>query len=235
MTEHKEKKVTKKNWGYIIPMGLLCVFIGLMIASQTKTHAKMESIKQAPSRQLEQTVVLLKEAESKKENLEKQVTELRKQIDELRNSSEIGIPQAQLDKIYVIAGLTEIKGKGVEVELDDRNSSKLPTPDNDGLIHSDDILKLVNELKSAGATALAVNNQRLVTTSEIIEAGSSIMVNQTRLVSPYTIYAIGDPETLKVSLSIRGSIIEYLRFYGIEVKINTNNPSITLPPYTGKL
>lgn len=235
MTEQKEIKVPKKNWGYIIPMGLLCVFIGLMIASQTKTHAKMESIKQAPSRQLEQTVVLLKEAESKKENLEKQVTELRKQIEELHNSSEIGIPQAQLDKIYVIAGLTEIKGKGITVELDDRNSSKLPTPDNDGLIHSDDILKLINELKSAGATALAVNNQRLVTTSEIIEAGSSIMVNQTRLVSPYTIYAIGDPETLKVSLSIRGSIIEYLRFYGIEVKINTNNPSITLPPYTGKL
>ena len=235
MKEIKENKVIKKNWGYIIPMGFLCLFIGLMVASQTKIQAKMESIKQAPSRQLEQTVALLKEAEEKKINLEKQVSALRKQIEELHNSSDTGIPQEQMDKIYQLAGLTEVKGKGISVELDDRNSSKLATTDNDGLVHSDDILKLVNELKSAGATALAINNQRLVTTSEIIEAGSSIMVNQTRLVSPYTIYAIGDPETLKVSLSIRGSIIEYLRFYGINVKIITNSTPMALPPFTGKL
>ncbi len=216
-------------------MGILFFFVGLIISIQTKTHAESETIKQAPTRQLEKMVALLKESEDKKQNLEKQLTEMRKQIEELRASSETGITKPQMEKIYRLAGLTKVSGKGIKIILDDRKSSKSATPDNDGLVHSDDILKLVNELKSAGATAISVNNQRLVTTSEIIEAGSSIMVNQTRLVSPYEIKALGDPEALKVSLTFRGSILEYLQFYGIDVKIEQDEENLTIPSYTGKL
>ncbi|MEW5820544.1 MAG: DUF881 domain-containing protein, partial [Cyanobacteriota bacterium] len=202
-------------------MGLLFLFIGLTVASQTRTHAEIGSIKQAPSRQLEQMVALLKEAEDKKATLEKEVSSLRKEVEKMQKTENPVISEERLKRIYQLAGLTELDGKGVRVTLDDRSSSKLPTPDNDGLVHGDDILKLVNELKSAGCTAITVNNQRLVTTSEIVDAGGSIMINQTRLVSPYVISALGDPETLKVSLSIRGSILEYLKFYGIDVKVET--------------
>jgi uncharacterized protein YlxW (UPF0749 family) len=61
------------------------------------------------------------------------------------------------------------------------------------------------------------------------------MINQTRLVSPYVIKALGDPEALKVALSFRGSIVEYLRFYGIDVKIEPSEQPISVPPYTGSL
>lgn len=232
---HIEKNLKNANWGYILSMGFLFIFIGIVIASQTKTQAELESIKQAPTRQLEKTTALLKEAEEKKALLEDEVATLRKEVEKMQSSSSPGISKQQIEKIYQIAGLTEVKGNGVKVTLDDRSSSKLSTPDNDGLVHSDDILKLVNELKSAGATAISVNNQRLVTTSEIVEAGGSIMINQTRLVSPYVINAIGEPDALKIALSFRGSILEYLRFYGITIKIEPSKDKLTIPAYTGKL
>lgn len=215
-------------------MGVLFLFIGLVISIQTKSQAEKESFGKAPARQLEDMVALLKESEEKRDDLQKQLSNIKKQIEELRSSKEIGIPKAQQDKIYQLAGLTEVKGKGLRVILDDRSSSNFATPDNDGLVHSEDILKLVNELKSAGASAISVNNQRLVTTSEIVDAGSSIMVNQTRLVSPYSIQATGDPEALEASLTFRGSILEYLKFYGIDVKVQPQQ-KVTIPPYTGKL
>lgn len=220
--------------GYIVSMGLLLLFIGFIIANYTKQQAELETIKQAPSRQLEQTVALLKESEEKKKNLEVQLIELRKQVDKLRGTQQTGMPQDQLKKIYQLAGLTEVKGKGIKVILDDRGSSKIATADNDGLVHSDDVLKLVNELKSAGATSISVNNQRMVTTSEVVESGASIMINQTRLVSPYEIKALGDPEALKTGLNFRGSIIEYLKFYGINIIIEDVD-NLVIPHYTGKL
>lgn len=234
MTDSKKKQANIIRYGYIISMGLLCLFIGVVIANYTKQQAEFEAIKQAPSRQLEQTVALLKESEEKKSNLEHQVRDLKKQIEKLQNSQESGIPEEQLKKIYQLAGLTEVKGKGIIVVLDDRGSSKIATTDNDGLVHSDDILKLVNELKSAGATAISVNNQRFVTTTEVVESGTSVMINQTRLVSPYEIKAIGDPEALKTGLNFRGSIIEYLKFYGIDIQIEQKE-KLVIPHYTGKM
>lgn len=216
-------------------MGLLFLFIGLVISIQTKKQAEIENIKNTPSRELESINALLKESEEKKQSLEKQVGDLRKEIEKYQTKKSPGLTKPELEKIYQLAGLTEIKGSGIKVTLDDRNSSKLATSDNDGLVHSDDILKMVNELKSAGATAISVNNQRLVTTSEIIESGSSVMINQTRLVAPYVVKAIGDPETLKVALTFRGSITEYLRFYGIDVKIEQQKATLIIPAYTGKI
>ena len=232
-----EKNLKNINIGYVISMGVLCLIVGLVIAIQTKTQAETEAIKQAPSRQLEQTVALLKEAEEKKANLEKQLSELRKQIEGMQKAPDQAVSKENMDKVYMLAGLTEVEGKGIKVTLDDRNSSKNATPDNDGLVHAEDVLKLANDLKSGGATAISVNNQRLVTTSEIVDvdAGSSMLINQTRLVSPYVITALGDPDALKVSLTFRGGIVEFLRFYGIDVKIDTIDKGLKIPPYTGKI
>lgn len=230
--KEKFKNISK---GYIISMGILFLFVGMAISSYTKNKVENETIKKLPSRQLEELVALLKESETKKTELEKQLTEYRKEINNIQKHSKSSLSKLQLDKIYKLAGLTEVKSKGIIIKIDDTKSSKLATAGNDGLIHSDDLLKLVNELKSAGATAISINNQRLVTTSEVVESGGSVMINQTRLSAPYIIKAVGDPEVLKTSLEFRGSIVEYLRFYGIDIKIDETPKIVTVSAYTGKI
>jgi uncharacterized protein YlxW (UPF0749 family) len=101
-------------------------------------------------------------------------------------------------------------------------------------VQSDDILKLVNDLKAAGATAISINGQRIVTTSEIVNAGPTITVNQTRISPPIEIRAIGTPKLLRASLEIRGGILEYLEFFGIKGQIK-ESANIKVPPYTGSI
>lgn len=235
MSFNVKEKFKNITIGYVISMGILFLFIGIAISSYTKNKVENETITKLPSRQLEELVALLKESETKKIELEKQLAEFRKEINNIQKNPKSSLPKTQLNKIYKLAGLTEIKAKGIIIKIDDIKSSKLATAGNDGLIHSDDLLKLVNELKSSGATAISINNQRLVTTSEIVESGGSVMINQTRLSAPYVIKAIGDSEVLKTSLEFRGSIVEYLRFYGIDIKIDATPKIVTVSAYTGKI
>jgi uncharacterized protein YlxW (UPF0749 family) len=65
-----------------------------------------------------------------------------------------------------------------------------------GRIYDRDLQDIANALWSVGAEAIAINGQRLTTLSAIRKAGSAITVNYDSLSRPYTILAIGDPDTL---------------------------------------
>ena len=95
------------------------------------------------------------------------------------------------------------------------------------------MLKLVNELKAAGAEAIAINGQRIVSFSEIRCAGPTISVNNTRISPPYVIQAIGSPESLDSSLNMRGGIIDIFQFWGIQVQVQKTD-NMTLPEYIGR-
>lgn len=58
------------------------------------------------------------------------------------------------------------------------------------LVHDEDILKVVNELRAAGAEAISINGQRLIANSEIICSGPTIRVNRRPLAPPFVIKAL---------------------------------------------
>lgn len=238
MSKNEKEKIHSfitKNAGYICTMGILFLVLGIIISTQTKRHIIAEKSMLPVERQLNSLVVLLKETQSKKENLEKQLSKLRRQARGLsQQSTAHGLTGEQYKTLYQIAGLTPIKGEGIEIKLEDKSSNNdIKNPDlfnNDGLVHSDDLLKIVNELKGAGAKAVAINNQRLVTISEIATAGSNILVNQTKLNPPYIIKAVGPADTMISALKMRGGILEYLEVFGIKVSLEKKS-EIKLPAY----
>jgi uncharacterized protein YlxW (UPF0749 family) len=207
----------------------------LIVSTQTKVYIDAENSKIPESRQLNQLVVLLKDSQNKKIDLEKQLIKIRQQFNDISKGK---LPESladnQLQKLYQISGLTSVAGKGIIIKLDDRNNISKASANNDALVQSDDILKIINELKASGAKAISVNNLRLVTTSEVVTAGSNIMINQTRLVPPYIIKAVGPTDTMIASLKMRGGIVEYLEVFGIKVTIK-EKPDITVSPFTGSL
>lgn len=90
------------------------------------------------------------------------------------------------------AGAAPLRGPGLEVEMSD--SERMPGPSEDPSlyrVHDVDLQLVVNALFSVGAEAVAVNGQRVVSTTAIRGAGETILVNFRPLVPPYVVAAIG--------------------------------------------
>ena len=101
------------------------------------------------------------------------------------------------------------------------------------IIHDNDILQVVNELRDAGAEALSINGERLLATSEIRCAGSIVSVNNNRYAAPYVICAIGDPAAMSSALSMRGGVIDQLSIWDIQVDVQQSE-EVLIRAYTGK-
>ena len=92
-------------------------------------------------------------------------------VDEINEVEEIAA-------LKIRAGLTALAGAGVTVEMDDSNrSAKSGDDPNLYVIHDDDVLRVINELRAAGAEAISINGQRLIETSEIRCAGVSFVTS----------------------------------------------------------
>jgi uncharacterized protein YlxW (UPF0749 family) len=98
-----------------------------------------------------------------------------------------------VQKVESVAGLVAMTGPGIKVSLDD---SRLDAPPagagvNDLVVHSQDVQAVVNALWRAGAEAVAINGQRLVSTSAVLCVGNTLLLNGTVHSPPYVVSAIG--------------------------------------------
>lgn len=170
--------------------------------------------------------IKLEEAEKKRDALQKELSKL--QQDESRSGIKL-----ENDRLRYEAGLTPVKGRGIVVTIaDSKMKVKVGENPNLYLIHDEDILKIVNELKAAGAEAISINDQRLVARSEIRCVGPTITINRKSFASPYIIKAIGKPDTLAGALELRGGVVESLKVWGIDLQI-AKEDNIIVPGYDG--
>ncbi len=206
-----------RNWQ--LPVALVSMLIGYLITTQFRNQLTYQ--KAMPSRRIEDLVQLLKAAEEAKAGLEREVKVLR---------SKTAVPARDTG---IMVGVTAVRGQGLEILIQDSSKPLTSGEDpNSAIVHNDDLLRLVNELRAGGAEVVSVNDQRLVDTSEITCAGSTILINQSRISPPFVIRAIGNPELMTGALKLRGGILEYLEFYGIRVTL-TRKANVTIPAYAG--
>ena len=137
------------------------------------------------------------------------------------------------DDLKLQACLLPLEGIGLIIRMDD-SAKEAKSGENPNLyvIHDDDLLRVINELRAAGAEALSINGQRIVDTSEIRCAGPTLSVNNVRSSAPYEISAIGDIKTLENAIKMRGGVAETLNVWGIHLEIETSN-DVYIPPYKG--
>ena len=175
---------------------------------------------------LEYLTARLSDAQEEILRLRKQLEELRAEMASYQRLATRGQALArklaeELEEMRILAGLMPVKGPGIIVKVEDAPPSAIPAgADREAfVVHDEDLLKIVNELRAAGAEAISINGQRLVSTSEIRCSGPVIRVNNTSIGSPYEIRAIGDPKALKDALTVSGGVIDLLKGFSIRVKI----------------
>ena len=136
----------------------------------------------------------------------------------------------ELDQARIMAGIEDVEGPGITVVVDDlKFSEKVNYP----LISYSMLLELLNELNAAGAEAVSINGQRIISTTEIRQIGGiHININTVSFAPPFIFKAIGDPKTLEAALRLREGIAERLENSGVAVTI-TQEQLIRIPKYNG--
>lgn len=212
-------KIRKGSWS----LALATLVLGFMLAVQFRTTADTRA--NVSMQRAEDISARLTETEKERDQLKQEITAL-------KNAA--GTADAN-DEVRMRAGLTPLVGPGVIVRLDD-SSKKAKTGENPNLylIHDDDLLKVINELRAAGAEAISVNGQRLTGTSEIRCAGPTLSVNNVRSAPPFEVRAIGDVSALAQALKMRGGVADTLKVWGIELDIQESD-DVSIPAYKGAL
>jgi len=107
----------------------------------------------------------------------------------------------QLQALEVLAGTLPVNGPGVSVSIDDPAGS----------VGYDTMIDVVQELRDAGAEALAVNGMRVGANSAFSVKDGKLQLDTTPLTPPYKVQAIGQPATLEGGLKIPGGALDSLR------------------------
>ncbi|MGI6550278.1 MAG: DUF881 domain-containing protein [Syntrophomonadales bacterium] len=222
--------------GAQVSMAIVCLILGIMLAVQFRSN---ENSPRNPSGdRWTEITVQLENLQRERDFLAEEVLSLREKLEETASNQQgdaIKAIKDELTKANMAAGLVAVKGQGVIVTLNDSPRGLQPGEDpNLYLIHDEDLLKVVNELRAAGAEAISINGHRLVANSEIRCAGTTILVNVNKIAPPFVINAIGDPEILESSLKIKGGWLETLQIWGLQTQIQTSD-SIEVPAFKGSM
>lgn len=222
-------------------LATMCALLIFGICTQLKT---IKNTKTTISQSLEESQLMdqVLKAQDKYNNLSKEVDKQEKALEDTRqqaaqNDSVAADLNKQIQDTNILLGLTESQGEGVIVTLDD---NKLVSSDNlsamedisDYLVHYSDLLQMINELNNAGAEAISVNEQRIVSTTAISCIGNVVSINGEKVGTPFEIKALGNPEQLYGALTRPDGYTAILTRYGLlkEIKKSTD---ITIPKYVG--
>jgi uncharacterized protein YlxW (UPF0749 family) len=144
-------------------------------------------------------------------NLRDQIGQLKLELFSLQTSTQRDQTASrtaaqQLQALQVLAGTVAASGPGVEVSISDPQV----------LLRYDLLIDLVQELRDAGAEAIAVNGQRIGATTAFgpDPAGVSISgpgLPPAPLAPPYRVDVIGQPDTLAGALAIPGGALDTLQ------------------------
>ena len=162
-----------------------------------------------------------------------------KRAEATKNDSNSANLEEELKTANKLLGLTDVTGKGIIITIADSTTQNSQTMGlgivdvNNLLVHSTDLIKIVNELKNAGAEAISINDERITLTTSIMCDGNVVLINGQKIGSPFVIKAIGIPESL-AGLNRPGGYLEFMKDDGIQIDVKKSD-KIIIDKYSGVL
>ena len=209
-----------------ITLGVMCFILTVAISVQLKTVKNTTSTASQAliDNGLRDEVLKWKEkydhAYQELLDSEKQLTQVREQA--TQNNTTANAKQEQIKENDMLLGRVEVKGAGLEITLADNNAVGTGLIDPSMvLVHYDDLLQVVNALNNAGAEAISINGQRVITTTAITCEGNVIKVNGEKISSPFVVKAIGSQGLLLGSMTMAGGYLNNMEEWGVIVNVKT--------------
>lgn len=203
----------KKIHGWQIYLAVTFVLLGILISTQIQTQNRLMSDLSLQS--TSDLSIMLKNLTDKRWQLSQAINEAEDNLiayqNDYRGDSEmIERINRELNQLDLINGTTAVEGPGISISVT-------------GNMISSDLILVINELWSAGAEAVAVNEYRVTATSGIsyLETSSKtyLTCDKNVIQEPITIYAIGNAATLEKSLTMPGGIVDNLGLYQVHLLV----------------
>ncbi|WP_110183477.1 DUF881 domain-containing protein [Nocardioides solisilvae] len=173
-----------------VVVAVLLAVLGFAGVAQVRSTALDDTY---DGRREEDLIEILNALTGTSDRARREIARLEEDRRELQTSSNARLAaiqqgEEQLETLNILAGVVPVSGPGIRITVTEQ-----VTP-----VRVDRLLDLVQELRTAGAEAIELNDAvRLVAQSSFQEVEGVIEVDGTPLESPYVLEAIGDPGTLE--------------------------------------
>jgi uncharacterized protein YlxW (UPF0749 family) len=173
--------------------------LGLLVIVQLRTQASGAAFAGLSSQDL---TVLVANLNDRNDQLRREIAVLQGELSTLaqntqRGDASIDELRADLRRVRLYAGIDPAMGPGVVIAVR-------------GPIDGTGVEDLINELRNAGAEAMAMSGVRLVPGVVVTGAAGRAQVGDTFVNDPFELVAIGPPDKLTGSLTRSGGIIAQL-------------------------
>lgn len=188
---------------------LICLILGILLVRQFYTTKVVEKIKTGEENQLLALEVsrLIKantDLRLEIQDLGATSEKYQKSLDDKKSASEE--VAKNIEKYQILAGVTKIEGRGVEIKID-------------GDLDQTQMVDLANALRNIGIEGSSVSGKRVIISSYFKTASDGLYLNETKLAKPYTILAIGNAPLISEALKRKGGIIEQITGSSKDLKI----------------
>lgn len=182
-----------------LSLAAVAFVLGLLVVAQLRSGAGSAGLE---ARSAQELTALVANLTTRNEQLRREVATLEREVAELtsaaaRGESSVDRLRTDLARLRLWAGLDPVVGPGVRITIS-------------GPISGAGVEDLLNELRNAGAEAIAVGGIRVVPGSVVAGPAGALTIEGTRLGDPFEVEAIGSPETLTGSLTRMGGIVAQL-------------------------
>ena len=185
--------------GSQLSIAAVALILGLLVVVQLRSQAESSGLAQLSSQDL---TVLVANLNARNDQLRREVSNLERELGTLndnrsRGDASLDEISADLQRVRAYAGLDPVGGPGVTISIR-------------GPVDGAGVEELINELRNAGAEAIAVGEVRVVTGVVVKGGPGQAQVDGTRLGEAFELEAIGAPDKLTGSLTRSGGVIAQL-------------------------
>lgn len=203
-----------------LAMSMVLLLLGFLVVAQLNSRAADEGLATLSVQELTELVA---NVTTRNNQLREEIRSLERQRESLATAVERGDTSAvqvrtDLRRVLGWSGALGVSGAGVQVDVE-------------GRLPGDAVEQLLNELRNAGAEAIAIGAIRVVPGVIVSGPADSLVVSGLPLANPIRILAIGQPESLAGSLARAGGPIAQLAARYPDVAITVNGSDfLSVPP-----
>jgi len=179
-----------------VSLFVVAAIIGVLLVGQLRSQARPLELSSLSAQELS---ALIETFAARNVELRDGLADLRAQIRDyeqadLQGQSDLVISEEVLRRISAFGGLLPVQGQGIRIEAE---GSFDPVAIND----------LVQELRNAGAEAIAIDEIRITARSVAVLGTSAIEIDGRPIGPSFVVFAIGSPDGLQAAIERPGGIL----------------------------